>query len=305
VVATPNDTATSSIEVRAAGGRSAEFSVSAFRAPEDLTRGEPITVDATIRNLGDARESTTATYEIDGTAYGRRTITIAPGDATTVTFTLEGNATAELPPEAVTHGVYTANASATATLNVVAARVDDGAPNPTLSAFSAPETAIRGERLNVSATLENPGNGTTTATAAYRIDGTAVSSQSVTLDAGVSRTVAFNLTAADTSGVPLGNVTHGVYLDDGSASSTGSVAVTNASTDGPGALAPSLAAPTDPDGDGLYEDVTGDGRFSIVDVAAFLDLFDDEAVTAQPRPFDFNDDGEIDILDVATLLGET
>jgi len=241
----------------------------------------------------DADESTLALFNATDTAAPVELSARIDTDSNTVAANVSGDSGGPLAAGGRIELVALANVSSEATATIA------------VSGLDAPGTVTRGDRLNVSATLENVGDAAGTVTAAYRINGTAVSSRSVTLDAGMSRTVAFNLTAADTSGVPLGNVTHGVYLDDGSASSTGSVAVTNASTDGPGALAPSLAAPTDPDGDGLYEDVTGDGRFSIVDVAAFLDLFDDEAVTAQPRPFDFNDDGKIDILDVATLLGET
>jgi subtilisin family serine protease len=59
---------------------------------------------------------------------------------------------------------------------------------------------------------------------------------------------------------------------------------------------------TDPDGDGRYEDVNGDGRFTIIDVAVLLNVFNDAAVRSNVRLFDFSGDGRITIIDVATLL---
>jgi len=78
----------------------------------------------------------------------------------------------------------------------------------------------------------------------------------------------------------------------------------NVSAAGPTALPGQSAAPTDPDGDGRYEDVTGDGRLNVIDVSTLLAVFD--RVPSQEIPlYDFNDDGQLNILDVAALLGDT
>jgi len=58
----------------------------------------------------------------------------------------------------------------------------------------------------------------------------------------------------------------------------------------------------DLDEDGRYEDVTGDGQLDMMDVAVFLERFEGPAVAAAPAKFDFNDDGRVNILDVAELL---
>jgi hypothetical protein len=64
-------------------------------------------------------------------------------------------------------------------------------------------------------------------------------------------------------------------------------------------------AASDVDGDGKLEDVTGEGAFDIRDVAALLEHLDSPAVTANVAAFDSNDDGTINIVDVAELLAKT
>lgn len=59
---------------------------------------------------------------------------------------------------------------------------------------------------------------------------------------------------------------------------------------------------TDPDGDGVYEDVNGDGDATVSDVQA---LFANQDTASQyPPAFDFNADGETTVLDVQALFVE-
>lgn len=64
------------------------------------------------------------------------------------------------------------------------------------------------------------------------------------------------------------------------------------------------APPTDPDGDGLYEDVNGNGEFTIIDVANLLTEYEGPIVEQYAAAFDFSNDGRISIIDVARLLNE-
>lgn len=57
----------------------------------------------------------------------------------------------------------------------------------------------------------------------------------------------------------------------------------------------------DLDEDGLYEDVNGDGAFTIVDVQALFANLDSDVVQNNPSKFDFNGDGEVDVTDVQAL----
>jgi secreted PhoX family phosphatase len=63
-------------------------------------------------------------------------------------------------------------------------------------------------------------------------------------------------------------------------------------------------APTDPDGDGLYEDVNGNGRMDYADIELLFENLDDESVTMNVEAYDFNENGQIDYDDVVELYEE-
>jgi endonuclease YncB( thermonuclease family)/PKD repeat protein len=62
--------------------------------------------------------------------------------------------------------------------------------------------------------------------------------------------------------------------------------------------------PTDPDGDGEYEDLNGNGRLDAEDVVLLFQNKDSEAVTDNADAFDFNDNGRIDFDDINELFEE-
>lgn len=59
--------------------------------------------------------------------------------------------------------------------------------------------------------------------------------------------------------------------------------------------------PRDLSDDGLYEDVTGDGRFTVADVQALFDNRNSDAIAENPNAFDFSDNGDIGPSDVQAL----
>lgn len=63
--------------------------------------------------------------------------------------------------------------------------------------------------------------------------------------------------------------------------------------------------PTDPDGDGRFEDVNADGAFDVTDIQALYTNQDSDAVQSNPDAFDFNGDGAVSILDVQALFAES
>lgn len=62
--------------------------------------------------------------------------------------------------------------------------------------------------------------------------------------------------------------------------------------------------PTDPDGDGTFEDVNGNGRLDYDDVVLLFDSIEDESVTLHADYYDFNDNGRIDYDDITELYDE-
>lgn len=62
--------------------------------------------------------------------------------------------------------------------------------------------------------------------------------------------------------------------------------------------------PTDPDGDGLYEDVDGDGEITQDDPQTLFNRFDDPETQSRPDDFDFNQNGHLDFDDIVELSEE-
>lgn len=79
---------------------------------------------------------------------------------------------------------------------------------------------------------------------------------------------------------------------------------TGAPTDQPQPIGDNASSPTDPDLDGKYEDVDGNGDFSITDVQLLFVNRDSEAVQSTPTAFDFNEDGHFSIADVQALFSQ-
>ncbi|MDN7025300.1 PKD domain-containing protein [Methanoculleus sp. FWC-SCC1] len=62
--------------------------------------------------------------------------------------------------------------------------------------------------------------------------------------------------------------------------------------------------PTDPDGDGLYEDLNGNGRLDFADVVAYFDNMEWIADNEPVDCFDYNGNGRIDFNDIVVLFEE-
>ena len=74
---------------------------------------------------------------------------------------------------------------------------------------------------------------------------------------------------------------------------------------GPPAVLASSAPPTDPDGDGRYEDVNGDGSVDVLDVQTLFVGLDSDAVRDNPQAFDFSGDGTVSVVDIQALFAES
>jgi hypothetical protein len=61
---------------------------------------------------------------------------------------------------------------------------------------------------------------------------------------------------------------------------------------------------TDIDDDGAAEDINGDGTVTGADAQALFTHRNDPLIKNTPEKFDFNDDGEVDIVDIQALISE-
>ncbi|WP_226012377.1 cellulase family glycosylhydrolase [Halomicrobium salinisoli] len=61
--------------------------------------------------------------------------------------------------------------------------------------------------------------------------------------------------------------------------------------------------PTDPNGDGLYEDLNGNGEADYSDVVRYFNNMDEPAMTNHTAAYDYNGNGEIDFADLVDLFG--
>jgi hypothetical protein len=76
------------------------------------------------------------------------------------------------------------------------------------------------------------------------------------------------------------------------------------SDDGPGPVGGFENAPTDPDGDGKYEDVNGDGSVDVGDAQAIFSNAQDPVVQNNVAAFDYNGDGSVDVGDAQALFAD-
>ncbi|WP_226023893.1 endo-1,4-beta-xylanase [Halomicrobium salinisoli] len=74
--------------------------------------------------------------------------------------------------------------------------------------------------------------------------------------------------------------------------------------DRPPAVGDNENRPTDPDGDGLYEDLNGNGEADYSDVVDYFNNMEDPSMTDHVDAYDYNGNDEIDFADVVDLFGQ-
>jgi subtilisin family serine protease len=242
-------------------------------APAEVNVGDQISPSVTIENTGDEAGSTTVTFSFDGTELGSQDVSVAAGATETVSFSAQAPSTAGTYDWTIT----AAGESLSDTLEVV-----DDTTEPAsfqITSADAPSEVNAGDQIAPSVTIENTGGEAGSTTVTFDVEGQQVDSASVSLDAGQSQTVSLSTQAPSSAG------SYGWTVATGDDSVSGQVDVVES-----GELPPVTGSspPQDLDNDGYYEDVNGDGVFSIADVNALYYNLYSPAVQNNPEAFNFD-----------------
>ena len=296
---------------------------------EPVTTTETVVVNATVRNDGDASGVIPLTLRENGTPVETTVQTVGVGETVTTQLTAsfsEGtqnltvtsslaNQSATVgeivvaPPEAVTNatvrvGSGSVGPGGTTTVNLTLDQAPQGLAGYNLTArLSVADSGVRVIEASaptvfndsVTETTIDPDNQTaeiraTDITEVVDTNATNASLGTVTVAANESANVSQrDLRVSveridDDSGTPI-NVT----------TQNGTVTVREQ-----GPLAPGLNPPTDPDNDGVFEDVNGNGRVDFSDVVALFENLPDARAPFQ----DVNGNGRIDFDDIVELFQE-
>lgn len=140
--------------------------------------------------------------------------------------------------------------------------------------------------------------------ASYRLDVTARPDGAATVNGSATVTVNESGTTWTDVTVPTGNESDAANetTDTGSNATNTTNATVPRGDRRPSAVSDGSARPTDPDGDGVFEDVDGSGAVSVLDVRTLLVSLDEAAVEAAPAAFDIDGSGNVTVLDVVALL---
>jgi plastocyanin len=198
---------------------------------------------------------------------------------------------------------YDVTGTNSASLTVEAEETPTPTPTPepaglVLTGLSPADTSVtRGDSVTVTATVRNGGDQSTTASIVVRFAGADRERRQLTLDAGETRSVTFEV---DTDGVTPGEydlVVAGSGPDAAGDSVAGRLVV--------GPPAPNGGSPpSDPDGDGQFEDLNGNGQLDYDDVVVLFESGDSPVIGNNADLFDFNDNGRFDFNDIVRLFEE-
>lgn len=233
-VTTENDEQTASLTVRS---RSPYFAVSGL-SPEETTVGqaERFDVSGTVTNDGSARGTQTVALTVDGNAIEETTVTLAPDESQTVTFS-DVNAT-RIGSGAHTHAVETTNDSQRGSLTV-----EGTAPATFAVTDLDPEstTVAPGTSVDLTATVANTGTQAGSQQVRLRVDGDQYVSRSLSLAGGERQTVTITL---GTEGRSTGDHAYSFVTDDDEEG--GTVTLSEAATPTPTPTPTSTAAGSTP-----------------------------------------------------------
>ncbi|WP_330632950.1 S8 family serine peptidase [Halocatena halophila] len=163
----------------------ANFAVSEFAAPDAVEQGTQYSVSATVHNDGNEPDTRAVHYRRDGVTVATQNVTLESGASTQVTFE---DLTVTSLRGTITHGVATADDTATETITVRAGAFS-------ITETQAPENVTAGESYGVNVTITNTGNAGDTQQVEYTLAESPPSVAVVDSDEGYGPQVASALNA--------------------------------------------------------------------------------------------------------------
>jgi uncharacterized cupredoxin-like copper-binding protein len=194
------DTDTQTVE------EAAIFDVTIDETNSPVVEGETATVTATIENTGGAAGTQTVDLFIGDFVEDDQSVSLDPGESQQITLEWDTGSTDP--------GTYDAQVNSENNFDVTSVIINEGEPGTfgvTIDSTTSP--VLEGERLNVTATIENTGDTSATKTVDLRIDDFIEDEQSVTLDAGESQQVTLSW---ETEAGDAGSYDAGVISEDDS-----------------------------------------------------------------------------------------
>lgn len=160
----------------------AEFTVTNLViSPDDVEKGQPVTISATVTNSGGSPDSYTAILKINGSQVETKSITLNAGDNQVVSFTV-------VKESAGTYTIELGGLVGTFTVTPAPARFVLGELTIT------PTNAKTGELITISIPISNTGGTEGTYPLVLKLNGAVDATKNVTLNAGETKTVTFTVT---------------------------------------------------------------------------------------------------------------
>jgi subtilisin family serine protease len=272
----------------------ADASVSVIEWDEttEVSMGQTLTTSITVENTGDRTITTPLQWWLfdpqGQNVFTADVVTLEGGEQASAEFPIQIPANFVPPGQTGSHGWIAGEQTVSVTAEFFGSAF-------ALGELSAPEQVDRGEPLSLTVPYQNAGNAAGSATVDLTFDGVLVGSQSISADPSASGTATLTF---DT-----GQVVRDQYeytLSTGQSEVSGSVWV------GPIQAPPAVIGsnrPRDLTGDGLYEDINGNGEADILDVQALYSNLDSPAVQENSEYYNFagDDPTEVSIVDVQAL----
>ncbi len=259
-----------------------ECSVSALSiTPQEAVSGDVINITADVSNQSTEIKNYTATLWINQMIEQTQKITVPPGKSTSVSFSLTKNKTGE----------YQVRIDRLAGTFIVSKQPDTTSPDIT---DLSPLESISDRNPLVSASFNDSGDGIDINSMELILDNENITAQSEITETSIVYHPTHDIAPGE----------HHVRLTITDRAGNNSIKEWSFVVSELPSLPGCDTSICDPDKDGLYEDINGNGKFDLYDIAFFNDNIHSENIQNNDSLFDFNRDGMVDYNDTLALLAK-